>query len=106
MFADDTNFFYTHKNVNCLFCDVNKELSNISEWFAANKLSQNVEKRKHFFLHKPSKKGNTPLQLPNVTINNRKIKIIGVSLDEKVTWKEHRKFMLKILACYTNQSIT
>ena len=49
MFADDTNFFYTHKNVNCLFCDVNKELSNISEWFAANKLSQNVEKRTLFF---------------------------------------------------------
>ena len=26
MFADDTNHFHTHKNINCLFSDVNNEL--------------------------------------------------------------------------------
>ena len=30
-FADDTNLFYTHKNIHSLFSDVNKELTNIME---------------------------------------------------------------------------
>ena len=40
MFADDTNFVYTHKNIHCLFPDVRKKLTNINEWFVANKLSE------------------------------------------------------------------
>ena len=99
MFADNANLFYTHKNIHCLFLDVKKELININEFFAANKLSLNVEKTKYYFFHKPSKKDNFPLQLPSLTINNRKIKgeesskFIGVLLDESVTWKEHLKFI-------------
>ena len=87
MFADDTDLFYTHKNTHCLFSDVNEELNNIE---LTNKNS---------FFHKPSKKDNIPLQLPNLTINNRKIKreesikFLGVLLDENVTWKEHLKYI-------------
>ena len=40
MFADDTNLFYTNKNVKVLFETVNKELHHVDEWFIANKLSQ------------------------------------------------------------------
>ena len=99
MFADNTNLFYTHKNIHCLFSDANKGLTNINEWFAANKFSLNVEKTKYSFFHKPSKKDNIPLHLPNLTTNNRKIKkeesitFLGVLLDENVTWKEHLKFI-------------
>ena len=99
MFADDTNLFYTHKYIRCLFSDVNKELTNVNEWFVVNKLSLNVKKTKYSFFHKPSKKDNIPLQLPNLTINNRKIKreesikFLGVSLDENITWKEHLKYI-------------
>ena len=94
LFADDTNFFYTHKNMHCLFSDVSKELTNINEWFVANKLSLNFEKTRYSFFPKPSKKDNIPLQLPNLTINNRKtkreesIKFLGVLLHENVTWKK------------------
>ena len=49
MFADDTNLFYTHENIHCLFSDVNKELTNINEWFVAKKLSLNVEKEQVLF---------------------------------------------------------
>ena len=90
-FADDTNLFYTHKNIHCLFSDVNKKLTNTNQWFVSNKLSLNVEKTKYSFFHKASKKDNIPLQLPNLTINIRKIKreesikFIGVLLDENVT---------------------
>ena len=91
MLADNVNFFYTRKNIHCLFSDVNKELSNINEWFIAKNLSLNVGKTKYSFFHKPSKKDNIPVQLLNLTISNRKIKreesikFLGVLLKENVT---------------------
>ena len=44
MFADDTNFFYSHRNIKLLFDTVNKELKNVNEWFKANKLSLILKK--------------------------------------------------------------
>jgi len=44
MFADDTNLFYAHKNLNVLYHTVNSELQKINEWFKANKLSLNLKK--------------------------------------------------------------
>ena len=35
MFADDTNFFFEHSNINT-FKTVNDELIKINEWFSAN----------------------------------------------------------------------
>ena len=39
MFADDTNLFYSHKNITTLFQIVNSELKLVNEWFLANQLS-------------------------------------------------------------------
>ena len=44
MFADDTNFFYTNKDINTAFLKVHDELQKINEWFISNKLSLNVKK--------------------------------------------------------------
>ena len=49
MFADDTNLFVNQKNIKQLFMVVNNELVNITDWFTANKLSLNVEKKYSFF---------------------------------------------------------
>ena len=95
MFADDTNLFFNHKDIKHLFTVVNNE--NIKDWFTANKLSLNVEKRKYSFFYKPNKKDDIPLRLPNLTINNyeikreESIKLLGVLLDQHLTWKEHIK---------------
>ena len=56
MLADDKSPFYIRKNIHYLFSDANKELTNINEWFVANKLSLNVEKTKFSFFHKPLRK--------------------------------------------------
>ena len=61
MFADDTNLFYSHENIFQLFSKVNFEMSEINQWFNANKLSLNVTKTKHSFFHKPSIKDKIPL---------------------------------------------
>ena len=52
MFADDTNFFFNHKDIKYLFRVVNNELVNIKDWFTSNKLSLNVEKTKYSFFKK------------------------------------------------------
>ena len=45
MFADDTNLFYSHKNIKTLFQIVNSELKHVNEWFLADKLSLNAKKK-------------------------------------------------------------
>ena len=97
MFTDDTNFFFNHKGIKHLFKVVNNELVNIKYWFTANKLSLNVERTKHLFFHKPSKKDDIPLCQTKLIINNyeiqrkESIKFFGVLLDQHLTWKEHLK---------------
>ena len=99
MFADDTNLFYTHSNVQKLFSTMNEELASINQWFTSNKLSLNAKKTKYSFFHKPSKKDDIPLMLPKLTISNpvieRKefIKIFRALLDAK----EHIKYTAKKL---------
>ena len=50
MFVDNTNLFYSHKNIETLFQIVNKELKLVNEWFLANKLSLNAKKNKICFI--------------------------------------------------------
>ena len=95
MFADDTNLFFSRSDINLLFEKMNKELTNVSNWFNANKLSLNVKKSKFSFFHKSSKKDNIPLRLPNLNINGFTIeresltKFLGVWIDENLTWRDH-----------------
>ena len=99
MFADDTNLFFHHKDIEHPCTVVNNELVNIKDWFTANKLSLNVEATKYSFFHKSSKKDDIPLHLPKLTINDyeiqrkESIKFLWVLLDQHLTWKEHIKLI-------------
>ena len=99
MFADDTNLFYSHKNIKSLFDMMNKELKHISEWFRANKLSLNASKMRYTFFHKLQIADDIPLQLPPLWINNilikreYSLKFLGVILDENLSWKSHIKLL-------------
>ena len=64
-FADDTNLFYSHKNIKILFKNANDELEKLLQWFKANKVSLNKGKTNFTLFHKPRVKDNIPLQLPN-----------------------------------------
>ena len=97
MFADDTNFFFEHSNINTLFKTVNDELIKINEWFSANKLSLNVGKKKYSLFHKSGKKYSIASHLSTLKVNNHDIervntmKFLGVLLDDNLSWKEHIK---------------
>ena len=69
VFADDTNLFFSHKNLFSLKETMNRELSMVASWLSANKLSLNIKKT-HFIIFKSRwKKSN---QNVSITINNEK----------------------------------
>ena len=45
MFADDTNLFDTHSNIQNLISMMNEKLASINQWFTSNKLSLNAKKQ-------------------------------------------------------------
>ena len=73
MFADDTNLFYSHKDINLLFRIINEELVKTSNWFKANKLSVNADKTKYTFFHKVNMSDYITLRLPILRVNNWKL---------------------------------
>ena len=99
LFSDDTKLFYSHNNAKELFRTMNAELSHLNDWFCANKLSLNTDKVKYVLFHKAKSKDNLPLVLPDLFINDVKIKsenslkFLGVMIDENLTWKTHVKLV-------------
>ena len=95
MFADDTNFFLSHKNIKQMFSKMNTELNKFNDWFKANKLSPNTGKTKFTLFHKASQSENIPLKLPTLIMNNiilkqkDSLKFLGVLIDETLSWKNH-----------------
>ena len=95
MFADDTNFFYSHENINGLFNTVNSELEKICQWFKANKLSINIKKTKFTLFHKNSSKDDIPVKLLALMVGSNNIertpsiKVLGVMLNEHISWIDH-----------------
>ena len=99
MFADNTNFFFEHSNINTLFKTVNNELIKINERFSAKTLSLNVGETNFSLFHKSGKKYSIPSHLLTLKINNHDIervntmKFLGVLLDDNLSWKEHIKYL-------------
>ena len=92
LFADDTNLFYSHKNMEDFIATTNQELGHLSDWFKANKLSLNAGKT-NFMLF--GRKGQSVKNELNITIDGNKIervdhvKFLGVHIDACLNWKQH-----------------
>ena len=91
MFADDTNLFLSHQNINTLFKIFNEGLKKFWDWFKASKLSLNNREIKYTLFHKESSKDNLLVKLPALKIADKNIerktaiKFSGVMLDENVS---------------------
>ena len=95
MFADETNLFLSHKNIDTLFDSMNMELANISTWFKSKKLSLNVDKTNRLLFHPLSNRQLLLQTLLDLLIENIHIKrehvtkFLGVFIDEDLSWKQH-----------------
>ena len=86
LFADDTNVFLCHKNLNFLIQKVNFEMIKLTSWFQANRLSINIKKTK-YMLFKPRQKRQTldhlTVKLCDHTLAQESETVfLGVILDE------------------------
>ena len=91
LFADDTTVYYADKFNENTENLLNTELSKVSNWLAANKLSLNVKKSNFLhFHHGKTKKPTINLKLNEVSVDEKKVtKYLGTFIDDKLTWKTH-----------------
>ena len=92
LFADDTNIFYSHKDLNILITTLNLELKKLSLWFKSNKLSLNINKTNFMYFKNIHSK---QVFQNNIFIDNMPIiekqetTFLGVLIDSNVTWNSH-----------------
>ena len=93
LFADDTNIFYAHRDLHTLIKTLNDELSQLGNWFSANKLSLNLNKTNFIlFTHRQRKISTKNVDIsfngsPVTRITHTKF--LGVVIDEHLTWNYH-----------------
>ena len=100
LFADDTNIFFTGKNLSLMCDNINKDLKNIQEWLCCNKLSLNVLKT-HYMVFTPKNKyiDDVDIRINNVQIERVYVtKFLGVQIDSKLNWKNHIDYTCKKLS--------
>jgi hypothetical protein len=91
MFADDTNIFATGLTQNVMIEKLNLDLNLISDWFAANLLSLNLNKTCYMIF---GNKKNLNMDL-DIRINNEKLirayetKFLGVIITTDLKWGKH-----------------
>ena len=89
MFADDTNLFLTHQDINYLSETANLQLIRIDERLTSNKLSLNISKTKYSFFYKSK---NQIILRSNRLERSKCPECVGALLDENLCWKEHIKY--------------
>ena len=94
LFADDSNLFYSHKNLQSLEQNLNcnEQLSMVDKWLCANKLCLNIEKTNFIVFHPAQKKINYSfiLKMQEQQIREKQsIKYLGIFIDSHLNWKSH-----------------
>ena len=97
LFADDTNLFSSHTNLDTLINILNKELDKVSNRLKVNKLSLNIKKTHFILFHNKQKLINNKI---NINMDNSEIeqvfstKFLGVIINENLTWSDHTCVLL------------
>lgn len=92
MYADDTNAFFTSKDVIDLSKNVNQYLATLSLWLRQNELQLNSAKTKYVIFHPINKPIKTDLtvRFEGTTIaRTREQKFLGVWFNENLNWNTH-----------------
>ena len=98
LFADDTTLYKTHRNLNYLKWSLEDDLTRLSDWFKANKLTMNIDKTVCVLFHKNPNSEKISISIENMSFSNAKeVKFLGMWLDENLSWSSHiNKLILKI----------
>ena len=95
LFADDTNIFLSGNNIDGIIDKMNGEIKKIIDWLDFNMLSLNIDKTHYIIFSSKFKKlkCNKQFYIREKPIKFVKpIKFLGVILDSRLTWFEHKQF--------------
>lgn len=94
IFADDTNFFSSNKELQTLNNNMKVALDKIWIWFNANKLSVNVLKTNCMIFGNKKINHMTSIKMDNNEIKRTKCsKFLGVLIDEHLNWERQIEFV-------------
>ena len=98
LFADDTTLYKTHRNLVYLKWCLEDDLCTLSDWFAANKLTLNLDKTVYILFQKNNKNKEIDLKVKDmIIVNQTETKFLGMWLDQSLNWHSHiQKLILKI----------
>ena len=97
LFADDTTILFSSSDIVSKIPMINRELSEVSNWFKANKLSVNATKTNYMIMgtqHMTSVEDHSVSNV-DIILNKTKLKrvdktkFLGVTIDENLSWKNH-----------------
>ena len=74
LFADDTNLYFSRKNLSHLEANLNYELKSVAEWMKCNRLALSISKTNFIFFHSSKLK---PKQSLRIKIDDALIKQAG-----------------------------
>ena len=110
LFADDTTILYSSEHIVNDIPVINKELSEVSNWFKTNKLSINAGKTNYMIMGTPRMTSiisadDSTLQYDiDIILDDTKLqrvtktKFLGVIIDENFTWKSHIEGISKTIS--------
>jgi hypothetical protein len=98
-FADDSSFECSDISRDALELKANSELTKISEWFKANRLTLHPDKSQ-FIIHFRDKLINLKLDDKSIMrcgsgLQEESVKLLDVHIDEDLNWKIHIKYINK-----------
>ena len=90
LFADDTNVFFSSKDVDDINKTMKSELNMMSIWFKVNKLSLNLSKTNFMMFQNNVHSVNCKIVVDGIEVSRVKsTKFLGVYIDEKLNWSVH-----------------
>ena len=91
LFADDSNFYISHTNINYLLTLMNQEMDKIQKWVITNKLTINISKTHYMIFHRRK----LPLNLEPLSIGETVLervsntKFLGITIEDNLKWHKH-----------------
>ena len=94
MFADDSNIFhaYPSNQVHVDLSDITNNLTFISDWCDANKITVNINKTNYMVIKSKRKKINIEglVKIKGHVLNEVEVaSFVGIHIDNYLTWKDH-----------------
>ncbi|KAI5742437.1 hypothetical protein M8J77_007209 [Diaphorina citri] len=108
LFADDTTILVSGSNRADVLSKSAEVMSNIQNWFRANKLSLNQAKTSYIYFNSPQSSSLPPIETPNLSLSSAtEVKFLGLVVDSKLKWKTHIENLLPKLstACFAVGSV-